>query len=821
MLANKRVGSISNIDIQAVCMVYGTCLHAKMVPTVAMAPAAAVTSDDRASSAHPRSVIAFSNYTIYPLTLPSERARYAGQAVQTSMSYWSATTYTSVAPSTRAPTMSHRSFAASDSPNVRALNGFQSRDPHTSRPELSGLEFHAEYSTTKSPRGLQRRAKVDGCSTIVNATSQPSLVEKFAILVVCAFFVSWIVRSAAESIFTLVPFAGLVWLVFGGFQMLEQQQQSAQPLPILDDDTSCGVCTTGDIVPLIEAMMLDRQTAHEESKVPQWLASFRDMSAGSDQWMSSLGNEESLPLDTAISPSAQGSTGMFHTTEPQCEIVGYEDAVEAACSSSDQIAALQRQHGNLVFNDTDQWAPGGRLYNQRMANHLEPIFIGSDGQSYEDVDAWYGRPTEADALDIAFLLYVLEPHLPESLKAAIGAQSLDELIKTRSQNGENALLQELEKCWYIMCPGTVVASGAPIKTLQDIKTIIEGNRRKFTPACHLDVRHYVGLDHPCRPYLTEYEEMAINEGISDYNMRNWDIAFKPSFIREVTKGKPEHALIESYERVPDWMEDIDQGDLLDPNAFHECPCGQVAMSTLGSYRDEKEHNYKEMKGFESSFPIEVLDGSELHDAMADLVQFPDYPEHATPPRSQEIVQNCELHKTTTKNIFVLVDTSAEDINDRISHPGGLLPAPGIASSSYPSGFQTTIGFSEIPYRLLAPRCEHGRLHQVEFTPQTMSSRMMNASQIGCTQCFPHGHIVTRCQECLEHCYALAEPHGMWAQLDATYQPTVDFAQEQHQGHDLAQNVQSRRAKALIAGTARGTAHPPGMSFLGPSCKISS
>ncbi|KAI4677290.1 uncharacterized protein J4E88_007098 [Alternaria novae-zelandiae] len=771
-----------------------------------MAPAAAVTSDGRASSAH-----------------PSERARYAGQAIQTSMSYWSATTYTSVAPSTRAPTMSRHSFAASDSSQVRAFNDFQSRGPHNSQPELFGLEFHAEHSTTKGPQWLQQRATVDGCSTTVNTTGQTSLVEKFAIFVVCAFFVLWIVRSAAESIFTLVPLVGLVWLMFGGFQILEQQQQSAQPSPMIDDDDdrSCGVCTTGDIVPLIEVMMLDRQTAHEESKVPQWLASFRDMSVGSDQWMSSLENEESLSLAADIAPSAQGPTGISHTTEPQCEIVGDEDVVgdedtvEAACSSGDQIAALQRQHGNPVFNDTDQWAPGGRLYNQRMANNLEPIFIDGHGQAYEDVDGWFGRPTEADAQDIAFLLHVLESHLPENLKAAIGAQSLDTLIKTRSQNGENALLQELEKCWYIMCPGTVVAPGSPIKTLQDIKTIIEGNRRKFTPACHFDVRHYVGLDHPCRPYLTEYEEMAINEGISDYNMRNWEITFKPSFIREVTKGKPEHALLESYERIPDWMEDIDQGGLLDPNAFHECPCGQVAMSTLGSYRDEKEHNYKEMKGFESAFPIEVLDGSELHDAMADLVQFPDYPEHATPHRSQEIVQNCELHKTITKNIFVLVDTSVEDLNERISHPAGLLPAPGITSSSYPSGFQTTIGFSEIPYPLLAPRCEHGRLHQVEFTPQTMASRMMNASQIGCTHCFPHGHIVTRCQECLEHCYALAAPHGMWAQLDAAYHPTVDFAQEQHQGHDLAQNVQSRRAKALIAGTARGTLHSPGMSFLGP------
>jgi len=277
--------------------------------------------------------------------------------------------------------MSRRSSTASDSFKVQAHNDSQSRDPHTLQPEVSGSEFHAKTSTTKGPQGLQQQAKVDECSTTVNAIGQPSLVEKFAIFVVSAFFVPWIVRSAAGSIFTLVPFAGLVWLVFGGFQILEQQQQSAQQSPIVDDDTSCGVCTTGDIVPLIEATILDRQTAHEESKVPQWLASFRDMSAGSDQWMSSLGNEENLPLVTAIAPSAQDPTGMSHTTEPQCEIVGDENAAEAACSSSNQIAALQRQHGKLVFNHTDQWAPGGRLYNQRMANHLEPIFIGGDGHT--------------------------------------------------------------------------------------------------------------------------------------------------------------------------------------------------------------------------------------------------------------------------------------------------------------------------------------------------------------------------------------------------------------------------------------------------------
>ncbi|KAI4944097.1 hypothetical protein J4E91_008952 [Alternaria rosae] len=349
---------------------------------------------------------------------------------------------------------------------VRAFNDFPSRSPYNLRPELFEFEFQATFSITKASQRLQQPANVHGCSATVyastssKATGQLSLVEKSAILVLCAFFVLWLVRPATKSIFTLVPFACLVWSVSGGFHMLEQQHQSTQPSLDEDHDVCFEVHPTGDIAPSIEAIILNRNTAHEKTKVPRWLASFRNMSTSSDCWMSSLKNEENPSLASGIPPSVQA--------KPHCEIVADEDAVEAVCSNDDQIAAPQRQYGNPVFNDTNQWAPGGPLYYQRMASCLEPIFISDDGQSYEDVDAWSGRPTKADALDIAFLLDVLEPHLMEDLKVTIGAQSLDTIIMTRSQNGENALLQELEMQWLLICPGNIAALGSPIKTLQDI-----------------------------------------------------------------------------------------------------------------------------------------------------------------------------------------------------------------------------------------------------------------------------------------------------------------------------------------------------------------
>jgi len=78
------------------------------------------------------------------------------------------------------------------------------------------------------------------------------------------------------------------------------------------------------------------------------------------------------------------------------------------------------------------------------------------------------------------------------------------------------------------------------------------------------------------------------------------------------------------------------------------------------------------------------------------------------PRCQKILQGCELHEFDSNNIFVLVDTSVGDINDRISDPEGLLPAPGQPNlTKFPIGYHTQPRFLMIPYSSLTKRCEHG------------------------------------------------------------------------------------------------------------------
>jgi hypothetical protein len=102
------------------------------------------------------------------------------------------------------------------------------------------------------------------------------------------------------------------------------------------------------------------------------------------------------------------------------------------------------------------------------------------------------------------------------------------------------------------------------------------------------------------------------------------------------------------------------------------------------------------------------------------------------PRCQHIMQACEQHKTVTDSIYILVDTSLEDMNDRLSDPDGYLPGPHTTRSRYPLGSKVYIRDRQTQYEMLPPRCSHGLLHGSK-----------------CPICFPNGHNPFNCAECAE------------------------------------------------------------------------
>jgi hypothetical protein len=286
-------------------------------------------------------------------------------------------------------------------------------------------------------------------------------------LAICAVFARWLIRSALEDTFTLVVVGGLLWLVFGGYQGSEQQEPVFQPSSSLKQEAIRDSSVHLEITPV------------EKVEVPRCLVSCRDKSTTGNRTLSALesGHNSLHAADASVSV-------------PKAKTIA--ELAEETILNKDQLTALQYWHDYPEFNDTNQNRPGGRLQMQYVANHYDPVFLRGDGQVYEDVDSWLGRPLEADEKDLVFLLEALYTRLPQYMKNAIDAESMQKMIKTRSQNGENFWIQELELQWWLIRPGTVVAPKALIRTRKDIQKIVGTTRKKSTPACPFEDRRYIG-----------------------------------------------------------------------------------------------------------------------------------------------------------------------------------------------------------------------------------------------------------------------------------------------------------------------------------------
>ena len=116
---------------------------------------------------------------------------------------------------------------------------------------------------------------------------------------------------------------------------------------------------------------------------------------------------------------------------------------------------------------------------------------------------------------------------------------------------------------------------------------------------------------------------------------------------------------------------------------------------------------------------------------------------------------------------ILVDTSVEDLNGHITEPHG--------------------------------RSQHGHLH----------------SSL-CASSFPQGHIADRRQKLIEHDLVLSTQHHNLEQPKVVHCAAVETIQEDQRNVCLAQEVQARRAKALLAGSVRLT---PQFGISSPSSAV--
>ena len=231
--------------------------------------------------------------------------------------------------------------------------------------------------------------------------------------------------------------------------------------------------------------------------------------------------------------------------------------------------------------------------------------------------------------------------------------------------------------------------------------------------------------------------VAVNEGVADYNLG--DVGEVCNLLQTL-RSSCEHEKLCVANPVLGWVWQVDQQELLKPYDFNPCACGYAAMDGVMQYREKEELGYVPADTCISHFEFELnfLDVDELDSDYDRKAQEDEAEVHriSTPPRYRGITQICDLHEFPTNNIWVLIDDSFENLNDRLVPTYSGLPVPGMHTLTlYPPGFHITQDFVQVKCEDLSLRCVHGCLH-----PPAVNS---------CLECFPSGRRFN-CDECESH-----------------------------------------------------------------------
>jgi hypothetical protein len=327
----------------------------------------------------------------------------------------------------------------------------------------------------------------------------------------------------------------------------------------------------------------------------------------------------------------------------------------------ERLAAIVEEHDNPTFSDGDIFA---YAREQAYEKNVEPVIITNHEETYE-LDPFPGRPISADAADIDYMLSKLDKRLPDWLNEALANQSMEVRNKTRGPYGSNAVRDALD----LFCYKSFV--DPMINNVADIATLIGMCRKRATPDCSVDMRHHMGPNDLRRAYLTDEETVAMDEGCTDW-FQLYNHEPEICEFQKVTRMAEQFNPLEfgTNAVIFPWIDDVDENHLLDPFAYGDCACGSAAI-----YEAEPIYNPAVQNLF-LKFPLLIGGPDGRYTSTVDV--------DGRIPRCQHITQAYEQHKTETDSIYILVDTSFEDINDRLSDTDGYLPGPHTTRSRYPS-----------------------------------------------------------------------------------------------------------------------------------------
>lgn len=505
---------------------------------------------------------------------------------------------------------------------------------------------------------------------------------------------------------------------------------------------------------------------------------------------------DTLSYKQSTEPTASDSTGSTHTLPSSddggialddCDTDGFQESEEgevgefipATCSqnlvtvTADRLVLLRQQHENPEFHDGSLQEVYDMAWQQRIAE-VNDVYNPDDPNPWLwEVGSIPDRPVAADAKDIERMLLDVWQNLPEHQQQIITNGGLHAYCRGRDgMTGLNFFIRDLELLWFqkrtLDLKGTVL----DVTDLQMVVRYEMARTRDYRPASPRGAATYTDLRATYRQYLTDTQEVAVNEGCSEYAPRTEQAA--QSATIEGPETHPNHAGARSKNPVPGWLDRTVGITFYDPDAYLPCICGKKARQAHLESRNVGEPGYDPDLYVSEELQPALLGDEALEEDRARKAQ--DEGSRAGFPRSQGSAQECPLHAIPTNKPWILMD-GVKGPNNLLVGTMGELPAPGFTTATvFPTGFRMPYGFAQADSTVLPPRCEHGLLH-----PPFADA---------CMRCFPTGEHDEECAECDKH--EAVKPIKQNPKYDNTYEQAMKGWDEMQMEHMRQGKVHEER-----------------------------
>ncbi|KAG9184960.1 hypothetical protein G6011_11790 [Alternaria panax] len=569
--------------------------------------------------------------------------------------------------------MSRRSSSACKLSEVQAL---ETVETCTVKPKLFGLQLTMSCCITEIPQWFLYRTGYDAEPALVSSPSGGDTAAKLSpvkvgmVLIIGAFVTLWLAQLMAEDLSSSVTVSLLLLWVFGGHEKLEAIGISPEAIGIPLDDAQPVVERRTELVTVAEAIELPEMTLElVELYTPRIRAWLTDSISNFTTELNFVlvNSSADAPSSTEIieglvqpSPSVVDGTETNETTTEEPSVEEKAEAVltlmnELPNVSTDINLDIDKPDSRLAVILLEQEHPtfrtSGDFHVANDASRVEPVY-DSGSECGTALMSWSNRLVAADMMDLYYMYGELKQHLPLQVHEYIASMQLNYWYRTRDQGGFNHLVRDLELEWFRL----VHHQPLPMN-IERVKFIV-GQFRK-------------------QAYLDAEEDFFINEGIADYSM-DYRAQKVVGEVQQTLRTNEQFRKVDySSKPILQWLDNVQDKQLVDPYVYGRCKCAEAAMRVIRWSRRDEEGRYKPktQRSFKK-FPLRQMPEHQSDDRyLCDVEPRTAY------PRSQQITQLCKQHKTITNNLFVLVDTSVEDANNRLSNSGGMLPAPGRRHSS--------------------------------------------------------------------------------------------------------------------------------------------